>query len=102
MSNPTIIGIVLASLGSLSGIAALITAVSRRRTVESEALQTLSGVWNTNLDQLSHRMDALEQDNRALRSRVSILERELAAAEERNRVLVAVLTENRIDLPTMD
>lgn len=88
--SPEIIGIAIAALFSGGGLAAVYTALQSRKTVDADAMQTWSSVWNENLN-------VLRKEIESLRDRVNALERELSIAEERNRALSAILIENRID-----
>ena len=89
---PELIGIVIAATFGGGGLAAVYTALQSRKTVDADAMQTWSTVWNENLNELRREIGTL-------RGRVTALERELSVAEERNRILTAVLVENRIDIP---
>lgn len=90
--SPEIVGIILAALFGGGGIAALVSAVLSKRQLDASAMATWSTVWNENLDMLRTEVNTL-------RDRVTVLEAELMAEQERNRVLTTLLIEHRIDLP---
>jgi cell division protein FtsB len=89
---PELIGIVVAAMFGGGGLAAVYTALQSRKTVDADAMQTWSKVWNENLNELRREVGKL-------RERVNVLEAELTVAEERNRILTTVLIENRIAVP---
>jgi hypothetical protein len=89
---PELIGIVIAAMFGGGGLAAVYTAVQSRKTVDADVMQTWSTVWNENLNELRREIGGL-------RERVTVLESDLSASEERNRILTAVLVENRIEIP---
>ena len=90
--TPELVGVILAALFSGGGIAGLVMAFSTSKTASAQATETLSGVWLENIDRLTSDLDKL-------RARVATLEKDLSASKERERILITLLHENRIDLP---
>ena len=90
--TPELIGVIIVALAGGGGIAAVINAVYSKKTVTADAMATWSTVWNENLT-------VLRDEIGALRDRVAVLEGALEEEQAYNKLLTAVLIENRIDLP---